>query len=118
MQSMTAGKLDRRITFQSYKQERQRSGAAKAGQYEDFCTVWAAAKEVRSTERLLSMQMNALIDMEFWIRFRDDILKTMRIVYNERYFNIFTVEEIGRRKWLRIVGTEVNNLGTNLGVAQ
>lgn len=111
MIDMHAGKLDRRITFQSRKVERLRSGAAKQAQYEDAFTVWAAVKEVRATERFLSMQTNALVDMEFWVRFRNDILKTMRVVFNGRYFNIFQIEEIGRGKWLKIVGTEINNLG-------
>jgi head-tail adaptor len=43
------------------------------------------------------------------MRYRDDIRETMRIVHNERIYNINAIAEVGRKDWLEITAKMHDN---------
>ncbi len=84
---MKIGELNRRITFQSL--------IAVAGEgvttWIDQFSVWAAIKPMVGNRRYLAQQIDARISGTVIVRYRADIIPSMRIKYGTRYFEIISV---------------------------
>ena len=74
----------------------------------DLATVWAKVGTVKGTEQFKSDQRLGIKDASFRIRYRDDVDITMRIFYNDDYYEIKSINEIGRQEGLEIVAVANN----------
>ena len=70
----------------------------------DIDTVWAQRLEIKGFEKWVAQQNKADIQIKFKIRYRDDITPANRFVFEDRDFDILTVEETGRREGLILTG--------------
>ena len=84
---MDAGKLRHRITIQTLKEKKAKSGQVK-GEWEDLCTVWAQAKctNSRTADSEGVIQHECLY--RFHIRWRPSLTAEMRVVWNGRIFEL------------------------------
>ena len=101
---MRAGELDRQIVINRLAPN-QNSFGEEEKEYLKVATVWASVKPVKSSEKFTESQTDAVLELEFKIRYRSDIEAKMQIVYNGKNFDIKPPMEIGRREGLRIIGT-------------
>lgn len=110
---LTAGRLDRRITFQARGAATDaRLGTRKAGGWGDHVTVWAEVQDVLPSraERLDESINIARRPARIRIRYRRDITSDMRIVYGERILQIVAGPvEIGRRDGLELMAEEFSS---------
>ncbi len=99
---MQAGRLDRRIDLQ--RQEPSLDGAgAKVKTWQTFAaSIPARVRPTQGREQVLEGERQARTDREFEIRFRTDVTPKVRILYQERAFDVLDVQEIGRRAGLLI----------------
>ena len=83
---MRAGQLRHRIVIQS------RSGST----WSDFCQVWAAKEQIFLREQF--EQANQLMHdsnmIRFRVRYRRDITDKMRVIFDDRAFDIQRLEEL------------------------
>lgn len=99
---LEAGRLDRRITIQSYTTSADSYGEPLKT-WADFVTVWAQYLPLRGAERFAAKQVDATIEAKFRLRWRDDLDTTMRITFESRTWDIAGIVEIGRREGLEII---------------
>lgn len=83
---MNPGKLRDRITFQK---EVESTGPVKIlDSYEDFISLWAESRFLRGKNFYAARAANVKTDVEFIIRYRTDLDETMRIKFNNKFFEI------------------------------
>lgn len=99
---MKAGELDRRITIEEYT-ETQDDYGEPIKEWVVLATVWAQVTPVRGTERYVAQQVSGEAETRFRIRWRDDVTDKMRILYEDAYYNINAILEIGRHEGLEIM---------------
>lgn len=58
--------------------------------------VYAEKVPLRGSERLMTAQDVAVREVKWIIRFDDTVKESMRVLYNNEYYNITFIEEIGR----------------------
>lgn len=94
------GRMDRRITIQQLTQGVGEEYGEPTETWSDWSTVWANVYYGGGREFEAARQLNAEIDTQFQIRYRAGMLPTMRIVYEGRYYDIYRIDEVGRRsRW-------------------
>jgi SPP1 family predicted phage head-tail adaptor len=98
--------LDRRITVQSLTQTRDAYGAP-VDTWASFAVVWAKEKPIRGDEYFAAQQMTAKVDTVFTIRWLSGLLETMRISYDGKYWDIRSINELGRRAGMEIYAEAV-----------
>lgn len=106
-----AGRMDRRITFQTFTESADGAGEPVKtwANLASNPTVWAEVLPLALTNRGGGMevfdaeQILGLADTRFRIRYRSDITVEMRIVYASVNYDIESVSEIGRREGVDIV---------------
>jgi SPP1 family predicted phage head-tail adaptor len=96
------GKFDRLITIQQPDGQRSETSNEPSGNWEDVAQVWAKKEFFKGREKMQGDQPISVGDIAFHIRYRDDVREKMRVVFEDVTYNIFSVEEIGRREVLRI----------------
>jgi SPP1 family predicted phage head-tail adaptor len=97
-----AGDLDRRLTIEEYI-ETQDAYGEPIKDWVVLDTVWAQITPVRGSERYVAQQVSGEAETRFRIRWRDDVTDKMRLVYENAYYNITAVLEIGRHEGLEIM---------------
>jgi SPP1 family predicted phage head-tail adaptor len=99
---MIPGSLNKRITIEELSITKDAGGTAKKD-WTDFTTVWAN-KFVRSGNMKDGEHSSRVQeDVEWTIWYRDDINTNMRIKYNNQYYRIEFIDEIGNKDGLKIV---------------
>jgi SPP1 family predicted phage head-tail adaptor len=85
-----AGELDQRIIFQQLSGGLD--GLGQQGEtWADIATVptvWAKARPSRSAERFAAGQLQSIADVVFTVRYRADILPSMRILWRGEPYEI------------------------------
>jgi SPP1 family predicted phage head-tail adaptor len=93
------GKFDRKILLQ-----RVTTSKGDTGQnIEDFATyreLWARLSYEGGGQNFQSQKETATNIVKFWIRYDQGITEQMRIYYNECYYDILHIEELGKKKFL------------------
>jgi SPP1 family predicted phage head-tail adaptor len=87
---MEGGKLDKRLTFQTNTPTVNSLGEY-VDTYSDAFTVWAAIEPLTGSWLFQSMQANSKVNGQVRIRYRTDILPTMRIKFGSRYLKIISL---------------------------
>lgn len=99
---MRAGKLDRRIRLERYNADARNELNEIVPSWSLIAEVWAQQRPNRGAERFQSGQLSGQIVMTFHIRWRGDVMREDRIVYEGRAYNIKDLRELGRRSVLEI----------------
>lgn len=84
-------RLNKRIILQSPNNVDDGGGGVTKG-WQDTATVWAELKPVSGREAFRHGKLEASITHRAVIRYRDDVIPSMRVRYGARYFNIRAVE--------------------------
>ena len=108
---MSSGRLRQRITIQ----ERVSSTDSRGFQHvswQDICTVWAAAENLRGREFFAAAAVQAEHTVKFTIRYREGITPAMRIVFDGKTYNITGIDHGQyRKRHLEIRAMEVEASG-------
>jgi SPP1 family predicted phage head-tail adaptor len=99
---------DRRIEIQHLVGSRNGYGE-NVQEWKQFCKMWASVNHKGGREGFYARQVVAEGVVVFKMRYRDDIRETMRIVHNERIYNINAIAEVGRKDWLEITAKMHDN---------
>lgn len=98
------GKLDRRITIQSYTETKNNFGEKEIA-WEDEATVWASITYANkgTGEDMAAKRETAMTTVLFTIRFNSAYKdKKKRLSYDSQIYDIISVKEEGRRRFLII----------------
>jgi SPP1 family predicted phage head-tail adaptor len=104
--------MDRRVTFQTFT-EAQNSFGEPVKTWANLVTsptVWAKVEDIagsRFAERYAAGKVQGVIDTRFTVRYRSDLSVEMRVVHEDRNYDIRSLVEIGRRVGLEILATAV-----------
>jgi SPP1 family predicted phage head-tail adaptor len=113
--SVRRGELDRQIIF---IQKVIGTGAANEDAVngweliEEDPQVWAKVRQSPGSEVVVADQIQSTMSTSFIIDYRTDITTEMRIIYNEKYFNIISPpaeHEGSRGMYLLIMADQVPN---------
>ena len=96
-----AGRMDRRITIQRvvYNQD---SFGQPVETWSDYQTCWAHVEYPSASERFESDALHSTKSANFTIRNIQELDETMRILYQDLYWKITGIIEIGRREGFEI----------------
>ena len=93
---MRAGELRHRLTFQKKVRTRD-SFKEMVETWEDFVTVWGSIKPLAGKRYFEASQLTAEVTGEVRIRYRSDILSTMRIIFEDKTLEIVSLVNIQER---------------------
>lgn len=99
---LNAGQLDRRITIQARAAGADARGQA-SGAWETFTTVWAMPMPKAGREFFGADQMQAELGFAWRIRYRTDVLPTMRVLEGSTPYEITAVVPSFNREWLDLM---------------
>lgn len=100
-----AGDLNRRIKIRIPNFTRDNAGGIVNTNFDEF-EVSAKYIPLTGKESVVGDQVAALIDAEFWIRYRSDIGAGHEVEMDGRIFDIYNANPINLREGLRIQATE------------
>lgn len=103
---MRAGKLDREIVIESATSTVNAIGEP-VETWATFASVWAEVKPLSASERFRSEARHSARVSTFSIRWLAGVLPTMRIKYENLYWRILGIAELGRRDGLEITAEVV-----------
>ncbi|ASN72279.1 hypothetical protein 10S12_17 [uncultured Caudovirales phage] len=107
---MDIGEMRDRIILQ--KKKEQQGPIPNLDKFEDYKSIWSKVKFLKDREFWQAKASNSETVVEFTIRHREDLDKTMRIVYDKRNFNIDGVIPVDNKKmYLIVMASEVVNSG-------
>lgn len=93
--------FDSYITFQ--KKAKPSGPFDPLDKYEDYISLWAESRFLRGRNFYAARAANVKTDVEFIIRYREDIDETMRIEYEGRNFNIEGILPLDNNRMYLIV---------------
>ena len=103
-----AGKLDRRIIIEEKTAEQDASGH-ESYTWSTFYDTWAEVKPLGALERFNAEGKHAVETKAFIVRYKEGVSPTMRVSFENTYWQITGVEEYGRRlEGLRIVAETIS----------
>lgn len=100
------GRMDRWITLRKRIVTRGAAGGTVES-YVDVATIAAQKTDIAGREYFAAQQVNSEITTKFRIRYRDDILPSWRIHFEGKNYDIASIAELGRRRWLEIMASAV-----------
>jgi SPP1 family predicted phage head-tail adaptor len=65
-------------------------------------TVWAAVEDRAGSENYQAEQLTASRTTVYTIRYRDDVLERMRILYRFKYYDIHSIKYPDRNRYLEL----------------
>lgn len=101
---MDPRKMDRLVSIKT-KSVTQNDTGEEVITWDLVETVWAQVVPLRALERWSSQQVKASIDHKFLIRYRDDITPVDIIEFEGKEYDIYSINEVGRRQALEIMAT-------------
>lgn len=106
---MRSGNLKHKISIQSYGETKNAFGEVTQD-FSTFKTAYASIVPISGREFLASQAINTELTHKIELRYLKGILPNMRIVFEDRIFNIQSVINIREaNKTLQIMATEVVN---------
>ncbi len=102
---MVIGRLDRKISLQSYTMTKNVMGEA-VKTWTEVASIWGTMtypKGLVSDEKLEQGRETAVVPVEWWIRYREGVNEAMRILYKSEYYYITRVNYPDRKKSLKLV---------------
>ena len=98
---MNPGNLRDRIIFQN-KVEPD-GPFLPLDEYEDHISVWAESRFLRGRNFYAARAANVKTDVEFIIRYREDLDETMRIKFNNKFYNIEGILPLDNNRMYMII---------------
>lgn len=99
---MNIGRMDRRVTLQRVSTSADSWNHPRES-WSDLGTVWATKQPRKATEPTEAGQVVALNVVDWFIRYRTDVLATSRLLEGSDVYEVTGVQEIGRREGLRLI---------------
>lgn len=99
---LRSGSMDRRIELQAKTVTRDDIGEEQET-WTTFATVWANVQGLRGKEFFAAAEMQDAVDLRIRIRYRDDVTRDQRIVFEGQSLDIASLVETGRREGLEIM---------------
>lgn len=99
---MDASLLRDEILLQNFVETRDTIGGTTET-WDDWETVYAYARSVRSQDRYASARNMAVESYEFVIRWLEDLDPKMQIVYRSKTYRITGIEPYDDRAWIKIL---------------
>lgn len=99
---LQAGRMDKQIVIQEPTDSQGDDYGDLQQSWGTFATVYANVYEGPGREIDEARQINAEITTQFHIRYLSGLSPKMRIYYNSRYYEIFSIREIGRQSRVNI----------------
>lgn len=97
---------DAHITFQ--KKVESTDPFKPLDNYEDHISLWAESRYLRGRNLYAARAANVKTDVEWKIRYKDDLDETMRIKYNNKFYEIEGILPLGNdRMFLTIKAYEI-----------
>lgn len=96
---MQIGDLDRRITIQQATTASDVFGE-QVETWSTYRKVWAKLSYESGNEFFEADQKTAVRTVKFTVRYDSSITEVMRISYNSAYYDIRSIEEVGRNRYL------------------
>lgn len=99
--------MDKRVTFEQPIYSTDASNQHKIDGWEDIdenATVWANVEYKSGSEDFESDQLVSVKTATIKVRYRTDLKTDYRVVVDSEYFNIHSILEIGRKRFLKIIG--------------
>lgn len=90
---MYAGKLDKRITFQS-KAESLDSWGGTIWTWSNVATVWAKKRPLRGRELIAAQAAQSESTDMFYARYMSGLDTSMRIVFGGKYYDIISIVNV------------------------
>ncbi len=101
---MRSGKLDRRVTFETATAARDTLGG-DTHTWSELATVWAEEARMTGAETVAAQETVDEATVKLRIHWRDiQPGPLVRFVYKSKTWRIHSVEEIGRRAGLYVIG--------------
>lgn len=104
---MRAGKLDRRVIFQTKTEIKNSYGEKAVTSWANTFTTWANVLELKGKESFEASQIVQKADIRLKIRYRTNVDEEMRFAYNGKHYNIYSISELGRKDGLEIFGKKI-----------
>lgn len=99
---LRSGSLDRRIELQAKAVTRDDIGEEQIT-WATFATVWANVQGLRGKEFFAAAEMQDSIDFRIRTRYRDDVTRDQRILFEGQLLDIVSIVETGHREGLEIM---------------
>lgn len=87
---MQIGKLRHRVTIQKQINSQTDYGAVVT-KWRNIATVWAEVKPLSGREYFSAQQVQSEVTTQIWIRYQKGIEPTMRVVHNDKHYEILAV---------------------------
>jgi SPP1 family predicted phage head-tail adaptor len=113
MSGLKAGELDRLIVIQAQTVQQNAIGEP-IKTWTTVATVWAKALPMYATERFTAAEVHSFKTVRFTIRPLRSIRETMRIIFENTFYKITGVAEIGRGEGMQITGEAVDHIGNDI----
>lgn len=101
---MDAGLFNRKITIEQQTVGSDEFGANAAPTWSTVATCWARVQPQGGNESVQADKRQSQSNTIFTIYFRSGVTNTCRISYGGNYYNVVSIEELGYRKHLQIIG--------------
>ncbi len=98
---MNSESLRNRITFQ-IKVDATKP-VADLDDYKDYKTIWAKVNFLRGRDFYSSRASNIKTEVEFIVRYRNDLDETMRIKFDNEFYNIEGILPVDNRKTFLVI---------------
>lgn len=102
---MEIGDLDRKIKIQK-RSVTSNDYNEETETWEDYKYKWAAYRAVKGGETYESDRKMSIYQDVFTIRFDSDITEAMRIIWDDKTYEIISIKPIGRKRWQIIEAEE------------
>lgn len=88
---MRAGRLKQRVRIQEFVEVVDEYGTPIGSDWEDVAIVWASVEPLRGREYIQLQNTQAELTTRIRIRYQPGITPAMRVLYDDRKFNIQSV---------------------------
>jgi SPP1 family predicted phage head-tail adaptor len=96
------GSLDRKIAIESYSITVSASGERTKSAWRTFAEAWANVTYQGGDKGEEDEKITAVSDISFTIRYMEGLQTRMRIRFEDKYYAIRSIDNIGRRKYIDI----------------
>lgn len=93
MRTMRIGKLNKRVTFVSYDDEKNELGQNKK-EFKDVKTVWATFAPVRGREYYEAQKIREEVTYKLYCRYLPSVTSDMYIRYKDKLYEITSVIDV------------------------
>lgn len=106
---MRTEEFKHKITFQKLSITTNENGF-EVEEWQDFITCWAKVENLRGREFFAAEAVQAEKTVKFTIRYLQDLTEDMRILFEDKQYNITFIDNIQyRNKYIEIKALEVEN---------